>query len=156
MFSGILPALQRSVVCHFLAAAFSILVIGWPLVMLLQREEPVTVLDFKIVQPDGYIVPGQQFTIAWTVQINRKGCDGVVQRSIVSSNEIIHSYTAVESFFEDYDLGVYHFERKLVAPEGVVYGKGWYVAQTRWSCNIMQKIFWPIVIVRKIPIVVAY
>jgi hypothetical protein len=140
--------IPRFVMCHILAAMFSICFLGAPVLMLADRHPVLTIHSVDIFPREIYA--GSEVTFKWDATEYRN-CDGVVRRFLITSVNKPGMLPIVQQFEETYTT--YHdamqntpksFQTKFSIPRDAEPGEAIYRSKvTRW-CNIFQKWFWPI------------
>ena len=64
--------------CHALAATFSAVFVAAPLIMLLDRRDPINIEAISLIPNETRA--GNPVTMRWRATVNIVGCDGIVVR----------------------------------------------------------------------------
>jgi hypothetical protein len=140
--------IPRYIMCHILAALFSISVIAAPILMLADRHPAITIHSVDIFPKEIY--PGSEVTFKWLATEHRN-CDGIVRRFLITNVNKPGMLPIVQQFEQaptTYHYAMQHtpqsFQTKFSIPKDAEPGQAIYRSKvTRW-CNVFQQYIWPI------------
>jgi hypothetical protein len=136
------PMTPREVLCHILAAAFALLVVTPPIVMLLDRRDPAELTGGQMLPHD--VRSGQAVTIAWDI-IERRACAGEFTPIIIDAGKQVHYFARQPTVYRDtLRPDGLRFYKHITLPTGLAPGPAIYTVQVERWCNPLQRYLWPI------------
>lgn len=132
-------AITRDRLLAMTAALSAFVFVGIPVYLLQDNLPPYTYLDGVVVPDPAY--SGDQVRVDWTIKVNRL-CRGAVQRELVDSRDVTHSYDATPASLS-VRPGDRWLSRTFTLPLNMPAGRTRYRARVCYVCNPLQ-VFWPL------------
>jgi len=135
--------IRRRLVCHILAATFSVCVVGPLAFTILDREPPFVLRDGHIVQNE--LKPGRPYQFNWElIPLNNKQCTATVQWKLVDAQSVMWATPPTPSLF----VNLPRERRRVVGrgrilPSNIPTGPIKLESSMSFVCNWTQS-FWPI------------
>ncbi len=131
--------MTRETAMKITAALAALLFVGLPGYFAFDNEPPYTYLDGEVF-PDP-APEASQVTVRWTLKVNRI-CPGAVQRQLIDSRGIAHTYDAAPAATAASVRDGYLF-RTFMLPQNMPTGATRYRANVCFACNPLQ-FFYPL------------
>lgn len=135
--------LRRTTLCHVLASIVSLCFILPPMVMLLDRRDPIILTHGEINPPT--VENGMKATVKWYFKEYREHCDGEFTPLVRDSSKRMFYYARQPVVFPfTTSESKEFFTKQFTLPSEMAAGEAMYaVVADRW-CNPLQRALWPI------------
>ncbi len=127
--------------CNIIGGVLGSLALAPILIMLLDRREPLELIDGHIAPYNVHV--GDDVLITFTVR-ELRNCDGRLHKRFFDSAGIIHASVPEPTIYHQAIRDKRTFQKVATIPKGMASGPAIYAPTIERWCNPLQRMLWPI------------